>query len=244
MIRLLVFLIPFIFFTLVLSWRNGLVIGSLAVAAEFTYVWRRHRMATEMFKSKRAARTTVRALYRLERAGYYAFHDCLLEESETAEHILVGPTGIWLIDSETFRAQPLLWPDDNRLDTDEFPPVSPITTVRKHAQTMARFVRGAFGKDIVTHAILAVSGAPWRRLKVEEVRGVPVIHSRLVASWILRNGDPIYSPEDVERITTTVAGRLSLRRQTSDDAIPWLTRALRLRRPDTRARRPSRRYLP
>jgi Nuclease-related domain len=243
-IRLLVFFVPFMFFTVVLSWRNGLVIGLLAVAAEFAYVWRRHQMATSIFKSRRAARTTVRALFRLEREGYYAFHDCLLEGKDTADHILVGPTGIWLIDSETFRKQTLLWPDDDRLDAGEFPPVSPIMTVQKQAEAMAEFVRGTLGKNIDTHAILAVSGAPWRRLKVEEVGGVPVIHSRFVAAWILNNSDSIYSPEDVEQIIITVADRLSLRRQTGDDEIPWLTRALRSHRPDTRARRPSRRYIP
>lgn len=238
MIRLLVFFVPFIFFTLELSWRNGLVIGTLAVTAEFCYVWRRHQMATAIFKSKRAARSTARALCWLEQGDYYAFHDCLLAGDDTADHILIGPTGIWLINSETFRKQPILWPDDNRREADPHPPLSPITTVRRYAQTMAEFVRDALHKDIATHAMLAVRGSPWSRFRAEEVGGVPVVHSRFVAWWVLRHGEPIYSEEEVEQIAVTVAGRLSLRRQSRDDELPWVTRALRIHRPDIRLRRP------
>ena len=101
--RLLVAIVAGLVFTFIFTWRAGLTAAVLAGIADAVY---RSRTTASMPPGVRltgAQKRTQRQLARMERAGYRALHSRPIPGSrEFIDHFVVGPTGAYAIDSESW----------------------------------------------------------------------------------------------------------------------------------------------
>jgi hypothetical protein len=117
-------------------------------------------------------RRTARLLAPLERAGYQVFHDLAVPGSAAnVDHLVVGPTGVYVIDSKRYRGQlrysgGRLWRGSRSLDRT-------LETLWWEATQVAETL--AFGPDLRIYPVLCVHVArlPWLRELV--VDGIPVL---------------------------------------------------------------------
>jgi hypothetical protein len=117
-------------------------------------------------------RRTARLLAPLERHGYQVFHDLAVPGSAAnVDHLVVGPTGVYVIDSKCYRGQLRysaghLWHGNRALDRT-------LATLWWEATQVAETL--AFGPDLHIYPVLCVHAArlPW--LHELLVDGVPVL---------------------------------------------------------------------
>ena len=179
--------------------QGGLV--GLAVAALVS--WRlRFRVSEQARTWQRGAhgeRRTARLLNRLTREGFMVFHDLALPGSDAnVDHLVIGPTGVFVIDSKQWTGQVhqstdgLAWHNHYRLDRT-------LEAVRWEAETIGRLL----GTRI--HPLLCVHGAHVHGGGLD-VQGVAIVPAHLLRSAL--GYDRVLSDADVELLATTARTRL------------------------------------
>jgi hypothetical protein len=183
--------------------RLGLVLGGLAVMAAG---WRlRFRPSPEAVVWRRGAageRRTARLLAALERHGWAVLHDLAVPGSRAnIDHLVIGPGGVFLIDSKQYRGRLQLDPS-GRLWHGRYPLALTLRTVSFEADQAARVLPDP---GVAVVPIVAVHGArvPWGKVVVQ---GVPVVSARRMPS-MLGQLPAVLGPERV----ATVANQARIR---------------------------------
>src|SRR6266511_1587404 len=135
-----------------------------------TAAWRR---------GARGERRTARKLRPLLRAGWTVLHDVAIPQSRAnADHLLIGPPGVFLVDSKAWHGHITSGPDGSAWHNGH-PMDSALDTVRWEAEQVA----GALGAPVLPLLCVHDTRLPWGELYVAGVPIVPVLTaSRLVAT--------------------------------------------------------------
>ena len=100
-LRVVVAVLIMVAFSILVSWQFGLTLAVIAIIADTIY--RSRRSYSGQGRMTGAQRRTRRQLAKLGRAGYRAMHGNLIPESEEQiDHLVVGPAGVFAIDSEAW----------------------------------------------------------------------------------------------------------------------------------------------
>jgi hypothetical protein len=204
-----------------LTWRAplvaaaGLVAGALAAqaglpgpglagltVAVLVGWWLRFRPSTQARAWQRDAkgeRHTARLLDRLGREGYVSFHDLALPDSPAnLDHVVVGPSGVFVIDSKQWTGQVhqsadgLVWHDHYRLDRT-------LATVRWQAETLGRLLGVPVAPLVCVHGAHIHDGGL-------RAQGVAIVPATLLRSAL--GDDQVLSEVDIERCAATARMRL------------------------------------
>jgi hypothetical protein len=183
----------------------GLTVGAwlgwpMALVAALLTGWRlRFRPSASASVWRRQAATqrrTAGALRPLEQEGHLVVHDVTLPGwSASLDHLVVGPTGVWVIQSWQRSWLPWLprgtWPSPARGTT-----AGPLPELRWKAAAIADLL--ASGSLIPVRPLLCIHGAtlPQAHRSVESVQ---VVTHRQLAETV-RHGSPV-QPSDVEHAT-------------------------------------------
>jgi Nuclease-related domain len=176
--------------------RLGLVLGPLAAVA---VAWGlRLRPSPEAVAWRRGAageRRTARLLGPLERHGWAVLHDLAIPRSQAnLDHLLIGPGGVFAIDSKQYRGRLHLDPS-GRLWHGRYPLAPTLQAVSFEAD-QAALVLPDPGLAVVP--IVAVHGAqvPWGKVVAD---GVAVVAARRLPS-MLRTLPAVLGPERVAEL--------------------------------------------
>ena len=197
--RVIVVIVVGVIFTIVANWQVGL---SLAIVAGIIDTVYRSRTAADIAAGGSAAaaqRRTKRQLTRMRRAGYYALNARPIPGSrEVIDHLVIGPTGVYAIDSErwhkrvpirTYNGKQLWHGPENKKPR--------IEHAKWEARQASERLSTAVGFDVPVRPAMAIYGPkiPW---------GIATIR-------------------DVDVFTGTDLGKY-LRRRSRDRTLPRLTR--------------------
>jgi len=173
--------------------------GLVGLAVAMVVGWRlRFRPSEQARTWQRGAvgeRHTARLLDRLIRDGYVVFHDLAVPGNTSAnvDHLVIGPTGIFVIDSKQWTgsvhqsADGLAWHNHYPLDRS-------LETVRWEAETVGRLL----GTRI--HSLVCVHGAQVHGGGLD-AQGVAIVPAHLLRSAL--GYDRVLSDADVELLATT-----------------------------------------
>jgi Nuclease-related domain len=175
--------------------------GPAAALALAWLLWFRPSPATLAWRhGAQGERQTARLLAPLERRGYQVFHDLAVPGSAAnVDHLVVGPTGVFVIDSKRYRGQlrylgGQLWHGGRTLDRT-------LETLWWEATQVAETL--GFGPDLHVYPVLCVHLArlPWHRELL--VDGVPVLGAAALrpALQVIRQA---LSPEQVALVAGQV----------------------------------------
>jgi Nuclease-related domain len=175
-----------------LGWSMGLLAGLLTGwrlrcrPAPSTVVWRRQAAAQ---------RRTAGALEPLEREGYLVLHDVALPGwPASLDHLVVGASGIWVIESSP-RGRPRL----RRRDVS--PPAASRGTAaspRGLSGEVAAIADTLGGSSIPVQPLLCVNGARPTAAR-RSLDGIPLVTRRQLAA-VISQGPPL-PPNKVQRVT-------------------------------------------
>jgi hypothetical protein len=206
--RAVIMIVVGVVFTIIVSWPVGLTLAILAGIIDTIY---RSRTAGDLAtggSQASAQRRTRRQLARMRRAGYLTLDARPIPNSrEVIDHLVVGPTGVYAIDSEkwhrrlpirTFNGKQLwLGPEDKK---------PRLAHARWEAQQASDLLSGALGADVVVRPAMAVYGPriPWH---IATIRDVDVFSGPELRQYLKNRartkGVPRLSREQVQRIYET-----------------------------------------
>jgi hypothetical protein len=204
--------IPKMIMTALLTFALAVLIAQvlplLAVAAAVVglgLIWRFGRLPDSVGAWRRGAkceRSTARLLAPLERHGFTVFHDLSLPSSRVnIDHLVIGPTGIWAIDSKAWRNRTVV-DKDGRLWRGRRPADRDVQVAWWEAEQIANLF-DATGLDVGVNPLLVIHGTPLRALEAVAGRGVRVVAPDYLAAVVSRPPGTIYPDEAaalVERV--------------------------------------------
>lgn len=171
--RVIVMVIAGIAFGIIGNWIVGLTLAIIAGIAHAT--WRSRSVAAipPGTKLDKAQRITQRRLARMQRGGYYSLHARPIPDSEEMiDHLVVGPTGVYAIDSEKWNKKlPIRTRNGKQLWLGPESKKPRLEHARWEAQKASELLSARLGRDIVVRPALAIYGPhiPWDIAVIREV---------------------------------------------------------------------------
>jgi hypothetical protein len=188
------------------SWQLGLTLAIIAAIVDTVYRSRRG-LPGRGAKMTGAQRHTRRQLAKLGRAGYRAMHGNLIPQSEEQiDHLVVGPAGVFAIDSESWDKRLVVRTKNARqLWHGPFSMKERLEHARWESQRAAEMLSGAVGSPVTVRPAMAVYGPriPW---DVVTIRDVDVFSGPRLRKYLRRmarqDGTRPLTDAEVERIYT------------------------------------------
>jgi hypothetical protein len=202
-LRIVVAVIVMVAFSILVSWQLGLTLAVVAVIADAIY--RSRRGSSGQRRMTGAQRRTRRQLAKLGRAGYRAMHASAIPESEDQiDHLVVGPAGVFAIDSEAWDKHLVVRTRNARqLWHGPFSKKDRLEHAQWEAQRAADLLSGEMGKPVAVRPAMAVYGPkiPW---DVATIREVDVFSGPRLRKYLRRRARQTdvrqLSDDEVERI--------------------------------------------
>src|SRR6266540_4707879 len=175
--------------------RSGLAGLVVAALVGWRLRFRPSEQARTWQRGAHGERHTARLLDRLTRDGYVVFHDLAMPGNTSAnvDHLLIGPTGVFVIDSKQWTgsvhqgADGLAWHNHYPLDRT-------LETVRWEAETLGRLL------GTRTAALVCVHGAHVHGGGLH-AQGVAIVPAHLLRSAL--GYDRVLSDADVDLLATS-----------------------------------------
>jgi hypothetical protein len=172
-IRVIVAVLIMVAFSIIFSWEVGLTLAVIAIIADTIYRSRRGTGGTRRVRLTGAQRKTRRQLAKLGRAGYRAMNGNLIPGSEEQiDHLVVGPAGVFAIDSEAWDKRLAVRTRNARqLWHGPFSMKDRLEHAHWESQQAADLLAGAMGKPVAVRPAMAVYGPkiPWDVATIREV---------------------------------------------------------------------------
>lgn len=172
-IRIIVAVVIMVAFSIIFSWQVGLTLAVIAIIADTIYRSRRGTGGTGKVRLTGAQRKTRRQLAKLGRAGYRAMNGNLIPGSEEQiDHLVVGPAGVFAIDSEAWDKHLAVRTRNARqLWHGPFSMKDRLGHAHWESQQAADLLSGAMGKPVAVRPAMAVYGPkiPWDVATIREV---------------------------------------------------------------------------
>jgi Nuclease-related domain len=154
-------------------------------------------------RGARGERRTARQLDRLTRHGWVIFHDLAVPDSRAnADHLVIGPAGVFLVDSKNWRGH-LAFAPDGTLWHGSYPLTATLATIGFEAQAIA----GALAvPGLAVEPLLVVHGStiPWGEQYLGGIAVLPA--GRLVATLLAL--PPLLIDQQITRLAGRAMARL------------------------------------
>jgi Nuclease-related domain len=205
--RLIIAVVVGVVFTIVLNWRVGLTLAVLAAIADAVIRSRSSSSGAGSGFTSGAQRRTKKQLDQLARSGYRSLHMRAIPGSaEVIDHLLVGPTGVYAIDSEQWdKKLPVRTRNGRQLWHGPFSQKERLQHAHWEAAQASEQIGHALGEPVNVHPAMAVYGPaiPWG---VATIRDVDVFSGDKLRKYLRKrpgvSGLPKLTASDIERIYT------------------------------------------
>jgi hypothetical protein len=194
-----------VLFALVFDFRIGVTVAIFAVIVDTI---RRARLSSSVEawqKSSAAERNTERQLRALEKKGWYVLHARAVPMDEYGasdgkiDHLIVGPTGVYAIDSEKWdKRLPVRALNHKSLYHGPSDKKGRLDEARWEADQASKLISRQLGSEVPVQPSVAIYGPAisWKVLRVRDVD----VYSGGRARKYLRRRPIILTSTDVERI--------------------------------------------
>jgi len=208
------------------SWVIGLTLAILAGIVDTIYRSRNAASYANGASQAGAQKRTRKQLAKMRRAGYFALDARPIPNSpEIIDHLVVGPTGVYAIDSEKWNPKlPIRTWNGKKLYHGPDSQKGRLEHAVWEAQQASEVLSTALGTEITVRPALAIYGPkiPW---DIAEIRGVDVFSGSALPKYFkrrgrMRDGAPKLTREQVRTIYDTALRLLPDLSPTSRTATP------------------------
>ena len=215
--RLLIAVALGIVVTILANWQLGLTVAVLAAIIDAIIRSRSTAVSSAEGLTTSAQRRTKRELAKLERSGYRSLHMRRIPDSdEVIDHLLIGPTGVYAIDSEQWdKRLPVRTKNARQLWHGPFSQRDRLEHARWEAEQASRLLSDALGEPVSVRPAMAVYGPsiPWG---VATIRDVDVFSGDRLRKYLRKHPEGARAPRltasDVQRLYTAADQVLRPRR--------------------------------
>ncbi|MBO0802596.1 MAG: NERD domain-containing protein [Nocardiopsaceae bacterium] len=220
-LRALIVIVVGILFTIIASWQVGITLAIIAGIADTIYRSRtvETHHATPAGAVDRATlkaqKATIKQLAGMERSGYLALHKRPIPGSEEViDHLVVGPTGVYAIDSEKWNKDlPVRTSSQKQLWLGPESKKDRLKHAHWEAGKASERLSEKLGTEVTVQPALAIYG-PKISWDVVAVRGVDVFSGNRLKKYLKRRarrkGLPRLSEEQIRKIYEAASDVLPL----------------------------------
>lgn len=183
----------------------GLVVAILTVVVDVVLKGRKESSVEAWRKPSAAERKTERQLRSLEKAGYRTLHARAVPRDDEGvsdgqiDHLVVGPTGVYAVDSEKWdKRLPVRAMSHRKLFLGPFNKKERLDEARWESEQASKLISGQLGYEVPVQPSLAIYG-PAISWKVLMVRDVDVYAGARARNY-LRRRPKILTSVDIDRI--------------------------------------------
>lgn len=189
----------------------GLLAAAVVAAADTAYYWRQRLTSSVWRKGQRGERRTAAVLrLGLDRRRYRTLHGRETPGHGQVDHIVVGPTGVIMIDNQAVSPETDIAEYHGSLFVDERSGARLSRPLRARADAVARLLAERLDGEVAVEAVAVIHGGRLARGLVE-AEGVTLIRVSRLPRWI--RGQRIrYTPEEIAAIADA-AHHLPISRQ-------------------------------
>ncbi|GGS78652.1 hypothetical protein GCM10010156_41710 [Planobispora rosea] len=188
----------------------GLLLGLVVGVVDAFMAWRSYQ-ATAVWRGRRRGETITGRLLRrkLGRRGYRILGGRAVPGQASADHLVIGPGGVWVVDNESWDPDTEIATYGGRLFLGEKYGSKEAAALVGVATTLAEVLSRESGVPVTIEPLIAVHcgklvhGADRRRTVTAE--GVTLLKPRHVASWILGAPRQELDESQVEVLARTAA---------------------------------------
>jgi hypothetical protein len=185
--RVIIAVIVGVVFTIVVNWQLGLTLAIVAAIIDTIVRSRTVFNGPAGVRLTKAQRRTVRQLARMERRGYRAMHCVPIPNSqEQIDHLVVGPAGVFAIDSEDWdRRMPVRTSSHRQLWHGPHSMKDRLEHASWEAGRASELLSAELGSPVSVRPTMAVYGPkiPW---EVAEIRDVDVFRGQRLHKYLKR----------------------------------------------------------
>ncbi|NUW47022.1 nuclease-related domain-containing protein [Nonomuraea rhodomycinica] len=142
-----------------LGWKLGLALALIIALVDLVRFWRWSSVSAWR-KGAAGERATARLLAPLQAEGQVCLHDRAIPGSTAnIDHLLIGPTGVWIIDSKKWHRRTQLHGRGKQLWIGRRPAEGVLRGLAYERSAVARVVNRATGNTVGVWPLVAVHGA-------------------------------------------------------------------------------------
>ncbi|MBG0832062.1 NERD domain-containing protein [Planomonospora sp. ID67723] len=186
-LRALLGVAAFVLVSLVWHWHAGLVAAGIAAPGDMVY---RRCLDLPVIARRRGAageRATARMLRPLLRRGYVVLQDRVLPHAGGgAGHLVIGPTGVYVVDSRKWPWDVRIAGSRGRLWIGRNPADQEVRAVASAARAVSDVLWSVAGRRVKVVPLVAVHGARLPRWGALRASGVVLMRAPRVRAWITR----------------------------------------------------------
>src|SRR5256885_1683059 len=194
-----------VLFAILVDIPVGVVVAVLSVIGDVVRVSRKESSVEAWRKPSLAERKTERQLRGMEKSGYRTLHARAVPRDEEGvsdgqiDHLVIGPTGVYAIDSENWNKKlPVRALSHRKLFLGPFPKKDRLDETRWECEQASKLISEQVGYEVPVQGSLAIYGPKisWKVLMVREVD----VYSGGRARGYLRRRPKILTSVDISRI--------------------------------------------
>jgi hypothetical protein len=219
--RALIVVIVGVVFTIIANWEVGITLAIIAGIADTIYRSRTveaghvPQAGTVDRATVRAQKRTIKQLARMERAGYLALHRRPIPDSaEVIDHLVIGPTGVYAIDSEKWDKQlPIRTRNGKQLWLGPESKKDRLEHAHWEAGQASERLSAKLGTEVTVQPALAIYG-PKISWDIAHIRGVDVFSGDRLQKYLRgrarRKSVPHLTNQQIRKIYEAAADVLPL----------------------------------
>jgi len=190
----------------------GTIAALLVAGADACVHWRTYNASKVWRRGLRGEERMGRLLrLTLERRGHRVLHGRTVPGHGTADQLVVGPGGIWLIRNDAWHPETEITSHGGRLFVDGRTKSQMVRELVEAAATTGRLLAEHAGIEVKVVPVLAVHGGKLRKAPFR-ADGITFASPLKLIRWIHQNPVADFSPADIDAITRAAVLALPISR--------------------------------
>ncbi|RAY16660.1 NERD domain-containing protein [Actinomadura craniellae] len=178
----------------------GVILAVVVAAVDTGRDWWGYSRASVWRRGLRGEERIARLLrLTLERRGYRVLHSRMVPGHGQVDQLLIGPTGVWLIDNQAWHPDAELAEHGGHLFIDGKTPSKMVKGLNASADAIGYLLSERIGTDVLVRPLLAVHGGRIRRGPLN-ADGIAILRPLQLVRWPDRHPFTEHTPKQVEYI--------------------------------------------
>ena len=188
----------------------GIVMAALVAAADALVHWRVYHASSVWRRGLRGEERMNRLLrHTLERRGHRVLYERTVPGHGSADELVVGPGGVWLVHNEAWHPETEIAAHGGRVFVDGRTQSQLVGDLTARAGAAADLISRVAEVPVKIRPVLAVHGGKPVRTPFE-ADGIVFAQPLRLIRWMLRNPSADYSPDEVEAIARAAVHALPI----------------------------------
>jgi hypothetical protein len=191
----------------------GVILALLAAGGDAGYHWWRRATLSVWRRGQRGEQRTARVLrFSLEWRGHRVLHDRSVPGQRNADHLVIGPTGVWVIGNQAWAPETEFAVYGGKLFIGKDSGSRTAVQLQKTAEAIAELLSQKLQADIKVFPLLIAHGGRLPR-KGLTGSGITLLRVYRLPLWVLRHGlteGTRLTPEQIDTVTQAAIHRLPI----------------------------------